>query len=40
MSYRFLMVINNQEGNVKKVARVFKLMLGDNKREAPNDWDS
>lgn len=40
MSYRFLMVINNLEGNGKKVARVFKLTLGDNKREAANDWDS
>lgn len=40
MSYRFLMVINNQEGNGKKVASVFKVTLGENKREAANDWDS
>lgn len=37
MSYRFLMVINNKQGNGKKVGWVFTLMLRENKREAAND---
>lgn len=37
MSYSFLMVINNKQGNGKKVGWVFKLMLRENMREAAND---
>lgn len=37
MSYSFLMVINNKQGNGKKVGWVFKLMLRENMRGAAND---
>lgn len=37
MSYSFLMVINNKQGNGKKVGWVFKLTLRENMREAAND---